>query len=146
MDKELNIGIHYHEPLNTQAAQKDALKLQNFQIVSGAGSFLMNNSPSRLFWYSFRETTTTLKAVFKIMDGSNPNGKIISTFSLNPGESTRDSFAGKYGAYVEEGIYFWLVSGTVEGNIMGTLESDYQADYTAVKVLNYPTQPVYVNE
>lgn len=73
--------------------------------------------------------------MYKITDGNQPGARILLTVSLAAGESTRDYF-GKHGLPVENGIYFLLVSGAVEGNINSAFEDVYQSWCQPVMVVN----------
>lgn len=82
--------------------------LVNTQLDYGSG---------RLRWWTFRETTGTAPAIFDIYDGSGAGlNQILLTFSLAPGESTRD-FVGHHLIPYEVGLWLQVTSGAVLGAI-----------------------------
>jgi hypothetical protein len=80
----------------------------NSQLDYGAG---------RVRWWTFRETTGSTPAVFDLYDGTTAQvGQVLMTFSLDPGESTRD-FVGHHLIPYEVGLWLQVTSGTVLGTI-----------------------------
>ena len=145
MEKDITLMAHYHHQVDTHAPKKRKLELNNFQVLAGHPSFSMNNSPSRIFWHSFKETTGSAKAAYEILDGTNSSARVLLEVTLAAGESTRDFF-GERGLKAFEGLYFNLVSGSVKGMVAGCLELDYQDDLEQVEVMNFPGEIVRVEE
>lgn len=81
----------------------------------------------RVTWWGFRETTGTASAVFRLWDSSTNAGKLLVPFTLSPNESTRD-VPGWHGLVYETGLFFELVSGTVEG-ALEVVNLDHGEDY-----------------
>lgn len=89
-------------------------------VVGASGIVLAG--PGVLRGYSLRETTGTAPAVFRIHGGLDAFAPVIAVVSLVAGESVRDWF-GESGVRTRNGLYFELVTGTVEGSVwhQGTL-------------------------
>lgn len=79
--------------------------------VSAASAGSEPNKPRVYYGFSFRETTGSAGAVFRIRTGG-ASGDI----SLAAGESARHDYSPG-GIDARDGIYFELVSGTVEGAV-----------------------------
>jgi hypothetical protein len=65
--------------------------------------------------YSLRETAGAA-AVVRIYDNTAASGTILDTVALAANESAREYYPSP-GIRVENGLYFQVVSGTVEGSL-----------------------------
>ena len=143
MEKDVTLSVHMHNNLNNQLPDKRKLALTPLQVIAGSPSLVLNFSPSRIFYHSFRETSGTTKAAYQITDGLG--GPILLTVSLAASESTRDFF-GEPAILANQSLYFKLISGAVEGVVGSVLEEDYQASINQTEVVNFPGEVVKVNE
>lgn len=83
-------------------------------LPSASGQLL--NTGGCLTVHSTRETTGSNTAVYRLWDGSNNAGQLLLTVSLGQSESTRDDFRDHHLVF-KTGLYYELVSGTVEGAV-----------------------------
>ena len=81
-----------------------------------AASGILYNGSGCLTLHASRETTGTTAAVYQLWDGASNQGTLIVPVSLSASESTRDFFPSHLVPF-KTGLYFELVSGTIEGAI-----------------------------
>ncbi len=98
--------------------------------LPSASKQLVNNSGC-LTVHATRETTGTTAAVYRFWDGSGANGTLIMPVSLTAGESTRDDFHEHHIVF-RTGLYYELVSGTLEGSVSLLLEHECERMYGAI--------------
>ena len=101
------------------------LNLNAIQILTGTPSTPLIRGSVRLFWQSFRETTGLTGATIRLRNGNDASGKFLETITLVANESTREQL-GDNGIPFHEGIYYELVSGTIEGVLLVATEANYQ--------------------
>ena len=89
------------------------------------------NTAGCLSVHATRETTGTTAAVYRLWDGSGANGTLILPVSLAASESTRDDFRDHHLTF-EVGLYFELVSGTIEGSVSVLLDHECERMYAAI--------------
>ncbi len=89
------------------------------QLPSPWASAQLDYGAGRIKWWSFRETTGTAPAVFDLYDGTSAAVNPLLTFSLGPGESTRD-FVGSHLIPYYVGLWLAVTSGTV----LGAMQTD----------------------
>ena len=89
------------------------------QLPSPWASAQLDYGAGRIKWWSFRETTGTTSAVFDLYDGTSAAVNPLLTFSLGPGESTRD-FVGSHLIPYHVGLWLAVTSGTV----LGAMQTD----------------------
>jgi hypothetical protein len=65
---------------------------------------------------SFRETSGTTEAVFRLWDGTNTTGVLLDSISLAPQESARDQYRQEE-YHFEGSLYLQVVSGAFEGSV-----------------------------
>lgn len=73
--------------------------------------------------HASRETTGSAGAVYRLWDGSGPNGTLLLPISLTASESTRDDFYAHHLTF-RVGLYYELVSGALEGQASVLVEHD----------------------
>jgi hypothetical protein len=74
------------------------------------------SAPNTLTGCSIRETTGAAGATVILHDGRDNTGDEVTSYTLDPGESARDSF-GRHGLNLVEGLYVEVVSGSVKGAV-----------------------------
>ena len=101
---------------------------QSGQLINTAGCLTV---------HATRETTGTTAAVYRFWDGSKAAGTLILPVSLTSGESTRDDFREHHLTF-NVGLYYELVSGTIEGSVSLLVEHECERMYRAVlaQILN----------
>jgi hypothetical protein len=79
-------------------------------------------------YWSWRETSGTTAAIWRLWDGSNNAGALVAPFSLNAGESIRE-FPGFHTLPYRVGLFLEVLSGTIEGQVTiipwGEKEGEY---------------------
>ena len=91
-----------------------------------AASGVLYNRAGCLLLHATRETTGTGSAVYRLYDGSNTGGKVVLPVSLTASESTRDFF-GRCVIPFHQGLFYELVSGTIEGDVVVLTHHDCEA-------------------
>ena len=82
-------------------------------------SAAVRSAPLRYCGFSLRDTGGA-GAVVRLYDNTAASGKIVETISLAPGESRSEYYADEDhqgGVWCATGLYFSVVSGTVEGSV-----------------------------
>lgn len=143
-EKHHTLQVHMHHATGSTRPPKRKLALANWQVVAGASSFDLNNSPTRIFYANFRETAGAA-ASFQIKDGNGANDPLLLTVYLAANGYLPPTDFGVFGLLARKNLSFVKLSGSVEGVIGGTLEEDYQADFDQVEVMNFPGEPVEVD-
>lgn len=110
--------------LNVPAA--DAIELP-------AASRLLLRGRGLLKGYAVRESSATATARLTIRDGSSASGRIIVPLTLQINESVRDWFSEE-GIAFEQGIFFELVAGTIEGSVF--VIPEVRIDRTSVPLVD----------
>lgn len=108
---------------------------QNITLPAGTASGVIANGGGRLLWHSFKETTGAASASYTFYDGNAPGKRIVLPVSLVASESTRD-YMGRHGIPFEQGLYFSIDAGTVEGNIVIELDDNPGAYVVPVVVVS----------
>jgi len=77
-------------------------------------SGILYNADGCIVVHATRETSGGASAVYRLWDGSSASGTLLLPVSLDASESTRDDFRAHHLPF-RTGLYFELVSGTIEG-------------------------------
>jgi hypothetical protein len=102
-----------------------------------AASALLYSGAGKVVGWAFRETTGTTTAVIRLWDGTANTGRLIAPIALGAGQSTRDS-TPIGGILTLQGVYFELVSGTVEGSVW-IADTDYDPAFNQAAYLLAPS-------
>ena len=86
-----------------------------------AASKVLSSREGVLLGWSVRETSGNATATFRLWNTTQAQGVIVATVSLNSGESSRDYLPR--GIECAGGLYFELVSGTLEGSAWFLVEA-----------------------
>lgn len=101
----------------------DWYPVDSLMFATTTVSVELTSRETRLFGWSFIETTGTAGAVIELREGGNDAGNLIVAIALNGGESTRD-WLGLPGIRCRSGVRLVVVSGSVRGSIWPLLLND----------------------
>lgn len=105
------------------------MRPQTLNLPDASG--ILVNTSGCLTVHATRETTGTTAAVYRFWDGSKAEGTLILPVSLTAGESTRDDFREHHITF-RVGLYYELVSGTLEGSVSILVEHECERMYRAI--------------
>jgi hypothetical protein len=90
-----------------------------------AASGQLINTGGCLTLHASLETTGSAAATYRLWDGTSnaSTGKLVLPVSLTAGQSTRDFF-GLHIVKFTTGLYYELVSGSVQGNVAVMVDHD----------------------
>ena len=91
--------------------------------TGNAGKLIYSRQATVTGW-SFRETSGTVGAVLRIVDGQDNTGTLIAALSLSGGQAAAVSLAPG-GLAALSGVYIDVVSGTVEGAVWVRNDPDW---------------------
>lgn len=106
--------------------------MRSSTLTLPSASGVIINTGGCLVVHATRETTGTTAAVYRLWDGDNNAGQLILPVSLSSSESTRDDFYTHHLTF-KSGLYYELVSGTVEGSV--TVLTDHDCENEIVRLI-----------
>lgn len=86
-----------------------------YRTIVADTNTLLAGSACRLYGFMLTENTGTATATLGLHDGTTTDGQLVGTVTLNPGESTRDTF-GPNGVTLTRGLYV-TVAGAIAGSV-----------------------------
>lgn len=78
------------------------------------GTLQVTANQGILMGFAAIETTGAASATFDIIDGGDANGPSLLPVSLQPGQSTRDTFSS-WGVWIQRGLTVKVSAGSVRG-------------------------------
>ena len=105
------------------------MRALTLNLPTASGQLL--NTSGCLTVHATRETTGTTTAVYRLWDGSGTDGTLILPVALSAAESTRDDFTEHHLTF-RTGLYYELVSGTLEGSVSVLVEHECERYWKAV--------------